>query len=523
MNVSIELQGSNTVLRRPHFRLVGDRLFFLISRRPHAQLSAIESAIWAALDSDPSVDELRARFHEEADWALRRFVEMGLCEIAWTGYPKGRRRVLVFEPHSDDAVLSVGGTMWIQRHECEFIVITISSRSNFTSYYNLDRDYFNVDEISSLRNAEGALFSRLLGGQHRALGHADAPLRYRAGDWSLDWFRRHKVSISAFIDHHSGQAELHEWTEAIRASLSDCQADEVWFPLGSPHTDHQLTRDASLTLLLEAPNLFRGCGVRFYQDVPYAARFPTFTPTVVEALTRAGAILVPEVAPIRSAFAEKLRLVSLYGSQFKLDAIRADVEASARLADGKGGLAERFWRLKTPPKALPAYSIRFDEAIVRRATEQLALWVTRHRHAKRIRLLLLVPAVRWAEDMEYLLRIFSEARIDAYVTADPEVAEFDTPRIRVQHVGVGAKVWLLLALRLILMRPAPTLFLAGEKRLREARFLSALWPMSDPVVLLTMDQLVSALRRLASASLQSYGNNGSTDDDPFNRPGTQPT
>src|SRR2546423_394363 len=56
-----------------------------------------------------------------------------------------------------------------------------------------------------------------------------------------------------------------------------------------------------------------------------------------------------------------------------------------------------------------------------------------------------------------------------------------------QHGGAGAKVWLLLALRLILMRPTPTLFLAGEKRLREARLLSALWPMTDPVVFLTMD------------------------------------
>jgi len=54
--------------------------------------------------------------------------------------------------------------MWIWRHECEFVVVTIASRCNFTSYYDLDREFFEVDKVSSLRNAEAALFVRLHGG-----------------------------------------------------------------------------------------------------------------------------------------------------------------------------------------------------------------------------------------------------------------------------------------------------------------------------------------------------------------------
>src|SRR5262249_13808395 len=154
-----------------------------------------------------------------------------------------------------------------------FNVVTIGSRSNFTSYYYLDRDYYNIGEISSLRNAEGALFARLLGGRHHALDQAEAALRYQGGDWSLDWHRRHKLSISAFISHPSSAAELCTWVEAIRAALQGDRADEIWFPLGGPHTDHQLTRDACLILMREDPKLFEGCEFRFYQDVPYAARF----------------------------------------------------------------------------------------------------------------------------------------------------------------------------------------------------------------------------------------------------------
>jgi len=364
-----------------------------------------------------------------------------------------------------------------------------------------------------------AAFARLLGGRHRALGQPEATLRYKGGDWSLDWYQRHKFSVSAFIDHHSGAVELREWIEAIRAALCDGRPDEVWFPLGSPHTDHQLTRDAALTLLLDDPTLFEGCEIRFYQDAPYAARFPTFTPTVVGALTRAGAILVPEIVPITSAFAEKLKLISIYGTQFKLDAIAPDVETTARMADGHGGLAECFWRLEKPPEALEPFALRVDEPIVRCAMEQLAPWALHHRDAKRIRLLLLVPAGRWAEDMQYLLQVFPEARIDAYITsaAAAEVAEFVSPRICVRNVAAGTKAWVFLAIRLILMRPTPTLFLAGEKRLREARFLSALWPMSDPVVLPTMDHLVSALRRLAFANQPTPSSEALTDDDHIDR------
>lgn len=491
---SPERPGSTLVLRRPHFRRVGDDLFFLISRRPHVRLSVNEAAIWAALECEPKIDDLRSRF-PDLDQVLQRFVELGLCERAPTDFPTGRRRILVFEPHSDDAALSVGGTMWLRRHECEFTIVTIGSRSNFTSYYYLDRDYFNVEKISTLRKAEGALFARLLGGQHCALEQSEAALRYKRGDWSLAWFRRHGLSILAFVSHHSGVAELSTWVEAVRSALQDNIAEEIWLPLGGPHTDHQLTRDAFLILMRQDPKLFEGREVRFYQDVPYASRSPEFTATVVDALKVAGAVLRPEVVSISSVFAEKLHLVSLYGSQGKMHAVESHIKKCARMAAGDGGLAELFWLVEKPPTDLQPNSVRCDEHMVRRAAAKLAPWVVRHRNAERIRLLLLVPAGRWAEDMEYLLREFPRAQFDVYMAISSEAEQFVSPRIRVTHVGSGAKAWGRLALRLSRTWPVPTLFLAGEKRLRIAQWMSLLWPMSDPVVLPVMDHLVSALRR----------------------------
>ena len=416
------------------------------------RLSASESAVWAALDGEPTVDELRGRFLEQADQALGRFTALGLCELASSSDLAGRRRVLVIEPHSDDAVLSVGGTMWLRRQDCEFLVVTIGNRSNFTSYYDLDREFFDVDQITAIRNAEAALFARLLGGQQRTLDLLDAPLRYPGGQWSLDWYRRHRYSISAFIAHHPSDQELQTWTAAVRAVLRDIRADEVWIPLGSPHADHGLARNACLNALLEDPTLVENGAVRLYQEVPYAARFPKYTEIIVNALARQGARLLPEAVPITNVFADKLRLVSLYRSQFKLEALRADIEASAQSTAGANGLVERFWRLEKLPGALEPLAFVKDEPAVRLAVQQLAPWIQRHGQATHIRLLLLVPAGRWAEDMERLFCTFPEAHFEVYISpaAASEVADFDSPRIQVHRVEAGAKAWVRLALRLIL-------------------------------------------------------------------------
>jgi LmbE family N-acetylglucosaminyl deacetylase len=488
------LDSRAQILRRPHFRLVDDELFFLISKRPFARLTVDEVALWTKLEFISFVDGLRAQF-SNVDETLRRLLQLGLCEIVETAFPRERRRVLIFEPHGDDAALSVGGTMWLRRHKCEFIVVTIGSRSNFTSYYYLDRDYFNVCEISSLRDAEGKLFARLVGGQHQSLGLSEAALRYHESNWTLEWHRRHKDAIDAFIAHESNVTEMHDWTEAIRATLLREPADEIWFPLGGSHTDHQLTRDAGLFLMAHRPDLFKGRDTYFYQDVPYAARSPGFTTSVMNALNGAGAILSAEVVPIAPVFNEKLRLVSLYASQFKIDAIGPDVKKNARMAARDDGLAERLWRVQKPPSMTGSLAIRCDEPIVQKATEKLSGWLRRNRNKSRIRLLLLVPAGRWAEDMQYLLRTFPMAHFDVHVAIVSETTQFGSPRIRVSQVGSGPKAWGTFAMRLMLMKPMPTLFLAGEKRLRAAQVLSRLWPMSDPLVIPTMDQLISALRR----------------------------
>jgi LmbE family N-acetylglucosaminyl deacetylase len=477
-------------------------LYFLISRRPLAVLNTREQEVWESLDGSIRVSDVADRFPAGAgEAALRRFVELGVCLLVAASFPEGRRRIVVVEPHMDDGALSLGGTMWSRREQCEFTIVTLAGRNNFTSYYYLERDYFDVDEVSALRRAESALVARAIGGRHVALDLPEAPLRYRAGNWTVDWYRRHRASVSAFISHTSGPKELRAWTKALRQALCELPADEVWMPIGvGPHTDHELTRNACLTLLAEDPDLLSRCAVRLYQEVPYAARFPRFTAAIVEELARSGARLELERVPVTEAFPDKLRLISYFGSQFKLEVLRPDIETSARIAAGDGGgMAEILYRVVMPPKRLDFLDLSVGAPEVRRLAEELGPWIERHRHARRIRMFIRPPAGRWVEDMQMLLDACPAARfvVRASRSVLAEATEVRSPRIEISPIDQGVAAWVLGVLRANLQGPAPTLMITFADRTRDGHRLSRLLPLSDTLVVPSMNHLALALRLLA--------------------------
>jgi LmbE family N-acetylglucosaminyl deacetylase len=485
------------VIQRPHFVLQGHSLFFLISRRPAATLSATEAELWRALARSPSISDLQARF-ADADRTLGRFLEQGFCEIAEASFPAARSRIAILEPHADDAVLSLGALMWQRRHHCHFHIITAASRSNFTSYYRLQRDYFHLDEVGRIRRAESLLIARLLGGSWTGLDLPDAPIRYHDGDWSLRWFLRHRYSVAAATARQASPDELRHWASTIRTALRRIAPDELWIPLGSPHADHQLTRNAALAAILDHSPLPPRCAVRIYQESPYAARAPAYTPAVLRGMERLGAQLTPESIPIVD-HEQKLRLCSIYASQFKMKAILPELEATARLNGDEP--CERLWTLASLPERHDTLLLRPDWPELHRQSPAVAEWAGRNREAQRIRVLLLLASGSWAQDQHLLLSTFPQAHLEIYAApaALAELADSRARRARVHPVAAGSRAWAMLALRLAAAAPAPTLFIAGENRLREARWLSRLWPLSSTIVLPTMDQFVSCLQYAATA------------------------
>src|SRR4051812_44091408 len=93
-----ETDDNCLVYARPHFRREGGNLYFFLSSRIHRRLNEAEAAIWDALGAGPAtIGELHDRF------AVKEMAEKGLIEIVAPLGANNRRRILVVEPHCDDA------------------------------------------------------------------------------------------------------------------------------------------------------------------------------------------------------------------------------------------------------------------------------------------------------------------------------------------------------------------------------------------------------------------------------------
>jgi hypothetical protein len=182
------------IAARPHFRRQGSDLYFFLSNRVFHHLTPAEAGVWEKLQSRPVSS---ANLPDAG--AIQSLVEAGLVERIMPVEKQKRRQILVIEPHCDDAALSIGGTMWKMRQEAEFYLVTMASRSNYSTAFHMHRDYFDRSDITAMRTIEGELFTQHLGGKYRCAGMSEATLRYDDSDWDLDFFDAHEVPIAIAV------------------------------------------------------------------------------------------------------------------------------------------------------------------------------------------------------------------------------------------------------------------------------------------------------------------------------------
>lgn len=494
------LETGQIPLKRPHYHLRGNKLFFLISKRPQLALSATGVELWKLLDGLSTVGDLE-RAVPDAREILAAWWDAGVIEMAQASFDPGRRKVLVVEPHMDDAVLSVGGMMWERRETHEFTVVTLVGISNFTSYHKIGRDYFDTGVVSELRRRESELVMRLLGGRHVVLDWHDAPLRYQPSNWTLDWFLLNRRSIAAFINHAPVEAEVRSAAEGLRELFMSTDAAEIWIPMGvGTSTDHETTRNACLIALADVGARRDLPRIHLYQDVPYAMNFPRHSGQILEALNAAGASLSPLHVDVSSSMPAKLRLVSIFASQFKMSYMGPRVEQTARLAAPAGGRAgELLVDIDQVPAGIDFFELYSGRDHVRDLTARLGSWARRHQRARRVTLLCPMGVGRWRESMETLLESFPDARIDIHLTADgiDETARFESPRIRIHPVTPRGAAWLRRTLRVLLSGPRPLVVLTGWKFCHLASVIRAACFPFDALTSVSVGHLVLALHRVS--------------------------
>jgi len=330
------------------------------------------------------------------------------------------------------------------------------------------------------------------------LDQLEAPLRYHPTDWTLEWYRRHRKSVGAFIGHCSTDREIEAWAVLIEHLLVASDAEEIWLPLGvGRHTDHELTRNACLRALGVLHGLERRAALFFYQDVPYSVRCPTHTDDILDALTAAGGTLVRQHEDIAGVIGDKLRLISIYGSQFKPSYMAPQIEEAARRASPSGtGYCELRFRVTDLPGPVDPLAVYSGRAVVQNLVGRLGAWYTRHQSARRIRIFSPVSGGRWAVDLPFLLEAFPQAVLEVHVSDEcaAETRTLASPRVEARTVAGPAHAWLGPLLQIAVARPCPLIVLTGERRQAAARVAKAICFRSDPLRATNINHLVLALR-----------------------------
>jgi len=477
------MKSRDLIAARPHFRLTGSDLRFFLSERVFHSMDAREASLWKKLQEGP----LSAQDVDDAT-AVESLARAGVVEVIEPVPTKARRRILVVEPHCDDAALSIGGTMWKMREQAEFQVLTMASRSNYTSSFQLRRNCFDRSEITQMRAAEGELFVKHLGGQYFCADMAEATLRYNDADWNLGFFNDHEVAVANFNNRRAETSVLNDWIERLDKFLSNRSFDEIWIPLGAgTHSDHDLARNASLEVAMRnRPDAV----IRLYEDVPYGGEFPEHSERVLRLLRDAGALLNPWAQDITKVFPKKLALLSIFASQFKVSSIQPGVEQNAGAEAGPK--KENLWTVEALPRALDREKMWFGSPDIANTARKLPQFLRGARKTRRVAVFAINAAGRWNHDLELLTSQFPRARFIIY--AGPRVvSEFTVTGnalVDLRPINRGSIAWMKAAIREFWT--SHRIVIAGQA-LGKAKTLVSFWPVGRSIIVAQMDHFTEGL------------------------------
>jgi hypothetical protein len=127
-----------------------------------------------------------------------------------------------------------------------------------------------------------------------------------------------------------------------------------------------MTRSACLRLLADRWEEFSNVAVSLYEDITYERAFSQAF-QIQSALADGGARVVRSSEDVTSMFADKLRAISIYASQFKPSYMEGTVrEAALREGGGGGRLAEAYTGSKGVCKHLANHVCRATGEVWRR-------------------------------------------------------------------------------------------------------------------------------------------------------------
>ncbi len=479
-------------VRRPHFHLERDELFFLVSARPYLKLTDDEIRCWIEIDGSKTISELEILV-PGAKAVVSKLWSQNVIEVIDVRPRANRLRVVVVEPHMDDAILSVGGVMKRDHGEKQFTVVSMVGTSNFTSYGKIGRPYFDVNTVSMLRKQESALVMDCLGGKHITLDMLDAPLRCVAGNWTLQQHLDRRRQVSAFINSAPRQEEQMRWTSALASFLSQNEFDEYWFPLGiGASTDHEMTRNASLKWIEDNNGILSRARVCFYRDVPYLSDYPAHLRQLRKSFENSGMKIVDELIPIDAQMQEKLRLISVFASQFKLSYMGPRVKkAAASERCAKVQFSEVLWDIKKVGDKIDSTATYSGRDSLKIIYSQWVRWQKEVSRLSKVNVVCPMGIARWGEDFTLFLNRMPSVKINVYVPegVGEEVSNYSHERVGITLMPADKKAWVKLILKSRFTHSTGLLLFIGSKNLRLRSLIKLYFFAMPTLVASTFDHL----------------------------------
>jgi LmbE family N-acetylglucosaminyl deacetylase len=235
----------------------------------------------------------------------------------------------VISPHSDDAALSIGGTLAQLNDSIELSLLTMIGSSRCAG--TCAPLYGDVETVTQIRTAEDDLYGEFIGAKVECANIQDVEMYVDAN--GSRWAERIMDTPDDF--------RLEQYVSGLKTHFDRHMPNVIVAPIAvGAHGDHAATHLALRTLLPDLLKKAPATRVFFYEDLPYCQYDQ---PALVKRLKEFNN-LKPVTFTIDST--KKAQGVSIYRSQYVAADIAWDILEYAEKLSGKEGVyVERLWEL----------------------------------------------------------------------------------------------------------------------------------------------------------------------------------
>jgi hypothetical protein len=217
-------------------------------------------------------------------------------------------------------------------------------------------------------------------------------------------------------------------------------------------------------MLAEARDRFSGVPINMYEDVPHAAAAVGQSEHVRDVLAKRGTRLVRVAEDVTDVFEQKLRAISVYGSQFKLSYMEPRIrELAEREAGIAGKLAEVYYRVEGNLHLPSEAELSRDWVGLTALGAGIRAVLLKRPRRRRVTVIIL-PSSHfgiWTTDSESLSAAFSgtDLRVFAPQNMAWQAAELENTKLVLEFVRDGARGWVGVTCRELFSFRNPTIVL----------------------------------------------------------------